>query len=121
MDALLRRDGQEMGSGNPGDTITTAHAINAINALGESVVVLEDENLLKIHIHTDEPEQLRQKLAAFGTLVHWDAEKIVQTSRILNEETEKSVSDAEPAVQSTLHILTDAAGSITKETASQHG
>ncbi|MCW5204665.1 DegV family EDD domain-containing protein, partial [Desulfobulbus sp. N2] len=119
--ALLRRDGQEMGSGNPGDTITTAHAINAINALGESVVVLEDENLLKIHIHTDEPEQLRQKLAAFGTLVHWDAEKIVQTSRILNEETEKSVSDAEPAVQSTLHILTDAAGSITKETASQHG
>ena len=36
-----------MGSGNPGDTITTAHAINAINALGEGVVVLEDENLLK--------------------------------------------------------------------------
>lgn len=121
VDALLRRDGQEMGSGNPGDTMTTAHAINTINALGESVVVLEDENLLKIHIHTDEPEQLRQKLAALGTVVHWDAEKIVQTSRILNEETENSVSDAEPAVQSTLHILTDAAGSITKETAARYG
>ncbi len=119
VDAIIQRDKQGAGSGDPSSkTMVTAEAINA---LGESVVVLADDALLKIHIHTDEPEQLRQKLAAFGTLVHWHAEKIVQTSRILNEETENSVSDAEPAVQSTLHILTDAAGSITKETASQHG
>lgn len=56
--------------------MTVAHAINAIKALGESVVVLEDENQLKVHIHTDNPEQLRRKLAAFGTVISWDAEEI---------------------------------------------
>ncbi|MCI5224230.1 MAG: DAK2 domain-containing protein, partial [Candidatus Electrothrix sp. AR4] len=116
VDAVLQRAGEGAGSGDPGDKmIATAEAINA---LGESVVVLEDDSLLKVHIHTDEPEQLQQQLAAFGTLVHWDAEQIVRSHGALNP---KEKPDEDPAVQPALHIVTDAAGSISRETAEQHG
>ncbi|MDU9047311.1 MAG: DegV family protein [Candidatus Electrothrix sp. Rat3] len=118
--AVLRREGQGGGSGNPGDTMTVAHAINAIKALGESVVVLEDENQLKVHIHTDNPEQLRRKLAAFGTVISWDAEEIKEnqgTSSQGRSQESEMLSVTHPA----LHILTDAAGSMTRKTAAQHG
>jgi DegV family protein with EDD domain len=122
VDAVLRRNEQGADSGNPGgDTMATA---DAINALGESVVVLEDDTLLKVHIHTDEPEKLQKQLAAFGTLVQWDAEKIVQSHGESNAEAnleQNLESTAEPAVQPALHIITDAAGSITRETAARHG
>ena len=85
---------------------------DSIARLGESVVVVEDEAMLKVHLHTPEPDQLRGRLGSFGDVVHWSAE-------IIDQGTGQQY--AEPAEKPALHIVTDAAGSITREMAGQYG
>ena len=53
---------------------------DSIAALGESVVVVEDESILKVHIHSPDPDQLRGRLGSFGDIVHWSAAQIDQGS-----------------------------------------
>lgn len=85
---------------------------DSIAQLGESVVVMEDEAILKVHLHTLEPDQLQGLLGSFGNVVHWSAEKIDQRT---------GQQYAELAEKPALHIVTDAAGSITKAMAGQCG
>lgn len=96
VDVIIERDGQN------------AAVTDSIAELGESVVVVEDESVLKVHLHTDTPAQLRGQLATLGNIVHWSAEEIDQSS---------VVNYSEPAVKPALHIVSDAAGSLTKEMA----
>jgi DegV family protein with EDD domain len=84
----------------------------SIAELGESVVVVEDETMLKVHLHTPDPKQLRGQLGVFGDIVHWSAEEIDQG-------TERHY--AEPVEKMALHIVGDAAGSITREMARKDG
>ncbi len=84
----------------------------SIAALGESVVVVEDESILKVHIHSPDPEQLRGRLGSFGDIVHWSAAEIDQ---------ERKKQPGGAAVKSLLHIVTDSAGSITRELAARYG
>jgi len=83
-----------------------------IAALGESVVVVEDEAVLKVHIHTPYPDQLKGELGSFGDIVEWSAEEIDQgiTGQSSNAE-----------VQPIVQIVTDAAGSIPRDLAREHG
>lgn len=80
----------------------------SIAELGESVVVVQDEAMLKVHLHTPYPDQLRGQLGSFGDVVHWSAEMIDQGA---------GQQYAAPAEKQALHIVTDAAGSITREMA----
>lgn len=80
--------------------------------LGESVVVVQNESSLKIHIHTPDPGRLRVRLGAFGNIVQWSDEEIDQGS---------GQPDGTSAKKPPLHIVTDAAGSITREMALRHG
>ena len=41
----------------------------ALAPLGESIVIVSGERLLKVHIHTDEPDSVFEAMAAFGPLV----------------------------------------------------
>ena len=85
---------------------------DSIAALGESVVVFEDDVVLKVHLHTPDPEQLRGQLGSFGDIAEWSAEEIDQeTGQQHRELTEKPV----------LQIVTDAAGSIPREMARENG
>ena len=89
-----------------------AAARKGIAALGESVVVVEDDSILKVHIHSPDPEGLRDRLGSFGDIVHWSAAAIDQGSvEQPGKSTEKSI----------LHIVTDGAGSITREMAATYG
>ncbi len=87
-------------------------AKGSIAELGESVVVVEDEAMLKVHLHTPDPNQLRGQLSSYGDIVHWSAEEIHQGT---------GQQYSEPAEKPALHIVTDAAGSITREMARQNG
>lgn len=83
-----------------------------IAAMGESVVVVKDEAMLKVHLHTADLDRLRGGLGSFGDIVHWSAEEI-------NQGTEEQY--CQPVEKSALHIVTDAAGSITRDMARQLG
>lgn len=90
------------------------HEINKDNlaSLGESLVVVEDGSTFKVHIHTEEPDELRCKLGSFGEVVQWNEGRIVQASKHHGSEVPEKTA---------LHIITDAAGSLTKELALLHG
>ena len=79
-------------------------------ALGDSLVMLPDEDRIKIHIHTTDPTGLRARIGQLGRVVAWAHEPIMaeaQGPRAIN--------------QNRVHLLTDAAGSLPRELARQHG
>lgn len=82
-----------------------------LSRLGESVVVVEDETLLKIHIHTSDPDGLRGRLGDFGEILGWSETAIDQDGVTLTPSTDRSP----------IHIVTDAAGSLTREMARDLG
>lgn len=99
------------------DLVIESSANNAgvkegIAALGDSVVVVEDDTVLKVHLHTPDPEQLKGELGSFGDIVEWSAEEIDQGIKEHNG----NLGD-----QPALRIVTDAAGSIPRELAREHG
>lgn len=76
---------------------------------GESVVVTENDDHVRVHLHTDDRGALRSGLEAIGPVVGWSEEPIVS-----------DVQRAAPG-SSSVHIMTDAAGSITMEDARRQG
>ena len=84
----------------------------SIAELGQSVVVVQDDALLKVHIHSSDPDRLRTRLGTFGDIVQWSDAAIDQSG------TEPSF---EPGKKPLLHIVTDAAGSMTRAMARHLG
>lgn len=84
----------------------------SIAALGDSAVVVADAAGLKVHLHSPDPQRLRAQLDSYGTIMHWSATQINQgEERRFDQKNEQSL----------LHIVTDSAGSITREMAAAHG
>lgn len=77
---------------------------------GESLVMLQDADHLKIHLHTKDPEIFQKQLASLGAIVHWSGDAIVQESQGLSRPQAGHI-----------HIMTDAAGSLDREAAKRHG
>jgi len=76
-------------------------------AVGESVVVTPDGNCLKLHLHTLDREKVKQGLAEHGSILTWAEDDLA----------EQSAHFGRPEKQPVLHVMTDAAGAVTRETA----
>ena len=81
-------------------------------ALGESVVVVRDDSRLKIHVHTEDPAQLRERLAVMGDITCWSDEAIDT-----NGAARLSAADRNSA----MHCVTDGAGSLPRSFAVEQG
>ncbi len=81
---------------------------DSLAELGKSVVVVQDDSLLKVHIHSSDPDGLRRQLGSFGDIVQWSDAAIDQSG---------AGRSFEPGEKPLLHIVTDAAGSMTREMA----
>jgi len=83
-----------------------------LKKLGGSVVTIREGNHLKIHLHAQELETVRREVAAWGDLVQWEAEPIAVPS-----------DNGPPMVpaETKVHVITDAAGSITRQAADHLG
>ena len=82
----------------------------ALAALGDSLVMLPDEDRVKIHVHTADPAELHARMGQLGEVVAWTHEPITVEQR------------KPPALeQGGVHLITDAAGSLTRDLARQHG
>jgi DegV family protein with EDD domain len=85
--------------------------LRGLSAVGKSVVVLRDGDYLKIHLHARDGRKVRDDLAAFGEVVRWSADDLgAQVCSFRQRPAEQAV-----------HIITDAAGSIGRETAVRLG
>ncbi|MDK9708503.1 MAG: DegV family EDD domain-containing protein [Desulforhopalus sp.] len=80
--------------------------------LGDSLVVIEDQSYLKIHIHTPDPCGLRGDLDRLGDVVSWSDEAMAKSH------TQPATYSAKKPV---LHIITDAAGSLPRDMARYYG
>lgn len=85
--------------------------VKRIMNAGESVVATPNGECLKVHFHTTNRERARQDLTAVGAILSWAEDDLAeQTSRF-----------SEPRKNQALHIMTDAAGSMTRDLAQRLG
>ena len=99
IDTVLRIDGDQ------------EDAAERLAGLGENVVVLRDGGYLKVHLHAPDGEKARSDLAALGDVLRWTADDL---------DAQVDAFRRRPAVQA-LHIMTDAAGSVSHELAAELG
>jgi hypothetical protein len=85
--------------------------IKHIMGVGESVVAMPDGDCLKVHLHADDRERVRQDLTAMGTILNWAEDDLAEQTSRFNEFRKNQ----------TVHIMTDAAGSITRDLAQSLG
>ena len=75
--------------------------------VGESVVAMPNGERLKVHLHASEREKVRQDLAAIGAILSWAEDDLA----------EQTIRFSESRKNQAIHIMTDAAGSITRDLA----
>ena len=91
-----------------GDDEQTAKRLSAI---GDSVVVLRDGEYLKVHLHAPNGNQVREDLAAVGDVVRWSVDDLgAQVHAFRRRKVEQAI-----------HIMTDAAGSVNRESMAELG
>jgi DegV family protein with EDD domain len=79
--------------------------------IGESVVAMPEGDCLKLHLHTMDREKVKHRLAAQGSILTWAEDDLA----------EQTLYFSKPGKQPVIHIMTDAAGSMTKDTARSFG
>jgi DegV family protein with EDD domain len=85
--------------------------VKHIMDVGESVVAMPSGECLKVHLHTKDRDSVRQDLTAMGAILSWAEDDLAeQTFRF-----------SELRKDQTIHIMTDAAGSITRDVAQSLG
>ena len=92
---------------NENDKITAQQ----LSQYGESVVATSDDGYVKIHVHTQDKNELRKKVDSLGHIVSWpdeDNEEPIET--FISRKFSKHI-----------HIMTDAAGSLTRRDAQRLG
>jgi uncharacterized protein len=77
----------------------------------ESAIIIQEGDLYKIHLHTDDKEKIKTQMSALGSVVNWEDDNL--SSQIAQF-------SSAPA-GSRLHIMADAAGSLTRDDAKRHG
>jgi len=99
LDVLLKIDHEEQ------------EVVKHIMDVGESVVAMPHGECLKVHLHATDRERVRQDLTSVGAILSWAEDDLAeQTFRF-----------SEPRKKQAIHILTDAAGSITRDQAQSLG
>lgn len=101
--------------------------IDCLSGYGESIVISSDDELLKIHAHTNDTHALRKKIETLGKILEWSEESLVNTNKIPSGHAKAepvpvqgsiSLQDFDPKQ---FHIMTDAAGSFPARLAKQLG
>lgn len=109
VDVVIQVNSQRPAGIEPGEK--QASIKDNLARLGESLVVVQDEAFLKIHIHTPDPEQLRGKLGSYGHIVQWSDSAITPKVGLQTHRNNLQ----------TLHIITDGAGSLPRSWAQDLG
>jgi DegV family protein with EDD domain len=100
VDSVIRFDGQ------------SEDTVEELSEYGKSVVAVRDGSYVKIHLHTDNPQEVRNKLESFGNVVQWKNDNI---------STRAGTIASSSVLHQAIHVMADAAGSVTRKTAHELG
>jgi DegV family protein with EDD domain len=81
--------------------------IKHVMDVGESVVTMPNGEHLKVHFHASDRERVRQDLIAIGAILSWAEDDLA----------EQTIRFSESRKNQAIHVMTDAAGSITRDLA----
>ncbi len=88
-----------------------------LRGYGDSLIVLRSQGLLKVHIHTDEPEEVFRDLKTMGHLVTHKAEDM----RAQHAATERAARGHLTLARRPVGIVTDSAADLAEEIIRAHG
>ena len=101
-----------------GDALPEASVVrSALGESGDSMIVIRAESILKLHIHTDEPESVFAYLRGLGELVAHKAEDMEAQHAAVRDASGGHVSLARRPVT----IVTDSAADLPNEVIRAHG
>jgi len=101
------------GEALPGPAVVRAH----LQGFGDSLIVIRTGDILKIHVHTDEPEEVFQYLKGFGKLVTHKAEDM----RAQHAAVERASSGHVSLARRPISIVTDSAADLPDVIVRAHG
>ncbi len=78
---------------------------------GDNLIVLQEQDRVKIHIHTEDREGMRRQMEGLGRVVQWTEQDMAEQAGL----------KPDPACRQAIHVVTDAAGSVTREDAARLG
>jgi DegV family protein with EDD domain len=84
---------------------------NGLFVLDKSIITIPEGDFLKVHLHSLDKEGVRERLEGIGDVVRWAADDLEEQTKRFRR---KKGSQA-------LHIITDGAGSITRDDAADLG
>lgn len=88
-----------------------------LRAMGDSLIVIRSEGVLKVHIHTDDPEAVFAHLKTLGTLVTHKAEDM----HAQHAAAERAAHGHLTLARRPVGIVTDSAGDLPEEVIRAHG
>ncbi len=90
----------------------------------DSLVTLPDRNYLKVHLHTKDWKAAQKRLRSLGEIIRWSEEPIDRTGQdTANQTTGCLIPPSSPGrtYEPAMHIMTDAAGTVTRGLARKLG
>ncbi|HLR92781.1 MAG TPA: DAK2 domain-containing protein, partial [Atopostipes sp.] len=90
---------------------------NHLNELGDSLLVIADDEIVKVHVHTERPGEVMNYGQKFGTLTHIKVDNMREQHAALGDSTETSTSTKTKTKQEVkeVAVISVAAGSGIKE------
>ena len=77
----------------------------------DNAVIIPEGDIYKIHLHTEDRDKVKDQIAKLGSMLNWEEDNLASQIR--------EFMNAKPG--QTLHIMTDAAGSVTRKDAKNYG
>jgi DegV family protein with EDD domain len=86
-------------------------AINSLSKIGDDLVLIPEKNLLKVHLHTLNKEEVKKRSELLGEVIIWSDDNLgTQIKEFLHRD-----------ISQAIHIMTDCAGSVTRQDAKKLG
>ncbi len=82
-----------------------------LTGLGDSTVVIPHNDYIKFHLHTKNPKTVREKIQEIGEIIQWQDDDLADQVKNFKNVPKRGK----------IHIVTDAAGSLTRKDAHELG
>jgi DegV family protein with EDD domain len=84
--------------------------LKIITSTQEEVIIIPEGDFYKIHLHTQDKENVRSQITCLGNVVNWEDDNLAY-----------QIEEFKHSNSGPLHIMTDAAGSLTNQDAKKYG
>jgi DegV family protein with EDD domain len=84
--------------------------LKIITSTQEEVIIIPEGDFYKIHLHTHDKENVRSQIAGLGNVLNWEDDNLAL-----------QIEEFKHSNTGPLHIMTDAAGSVTNQDAKKYG